>query len=146
MSYNVAITLRDIPAIDAAAWTELDTAIDAQGPVPHIFEQLLARLTNRYPCICDLPDEQVDDGVWSDGPLRNNFGHRASVLGIVYSRVDEVLPFLIAQANVLGLVVFDWATETIHRPRPARAARKPANMVLRWSIVLPRFARSDARR
>jgi len=121
MSYNVAITLRDMPAADAAAWAELRAAIDTKGPVPPIFAELLARLINRYPCICDLSDEQVDDGVWSDGPLRNNLGHRASVLGMVYSRVDEVLPFLIEQANALGLIVFDWATKTIHRPDPGGA-------------------------
>lgn len=120
MSYNVAITLPDVPTADAAAWAELDAAIDAQGPVPPVFAELLARLTKRYPCICDLPDEHVDDGVWSDGPLGNNLGHRASVLGMVYSRVDEVLPFLIEQANGLDLIVFDWATETIHRPDPGR--------------------------
>lgn len=120
MSYNVAIALPDLPAADAAAWGAVDEVIEAKGPVPAVFEELLVRLTDRYPCICDLPDEQIDDGVWSDGPLRNNLGHRASVLGMVYSRVDEVLPFLIEQANALGLVVFDWATETIHRPSPGR--------------------------
>ena len=32
-----------------------------------------------------------------------------------YSRVDEVLPFLIETATGLGLVVFDWGTQTVHR-------------------------------
>jgi hypothetical protein len=81
MSYNVAIALADVPSSDASAWAVLDDAIDAKGPVAPVFDELLANLTKRYPCICDLPDEQVDDGVWSDGPLRNNLGHRASVLG-----------------------------------------------------------------
>ena len=116
MSYNVAITLPTMPANDAAAWKALDAVIDAEGPVPSVFDELLLKLTAKYPCICDLPDDQVDDGVWSDGPLRNNLGHQASVLGMVYSRVDEVLPFLIREANALGLVVFDWATHAIHRP------------------------------
>jgi hypothetical protein len=70
------------------------------------------RLTSRYPCICTLADEDVDGGVWSDGPLWNNFGHRAAV----YSRVNEVLPFLVETANDLGLTVFDWAGPSIHRP------------------------------
>jgi hypothetical protein len=116
VSYNVAITLPTIPAVDKAAWAEVDSMIDEDGPVAPIFTELLSRLTERYPCICDLPDDEVDDGVWSDGPLRNNLGHRATVLGMVYSRVDEVLPFLIEQSNSLGLIVFDWATETIYRP------------------------------
>ena len=93
-----------------------DEAIDAKGRVPPVFHTFLSNLTKRFPCITELPDEQADDGVWSDGPLRDNLGHRARVLGMVYSRVDEVRPFLIRQANALGLVVFDWATGVIHRP------------------------------
>lgn len=116
MSYNVAIVAPPIPEDDRVAWSEVNALIDAEGPMPAVFEQLLAPLTARYPCICDLDDDHVDDGVWSDGPLRNNLGHRASVLGMVYSRVEEVLPFLIREANALGLSVFDWATETVHRP------------------------------
>jgi hypothetical protein len=40
--------------------------------------------------------------------LWNDFGYRVAVLGMIYSRVEEVLPFLIKSANDLGLVVFDW--------------------------------------
>ncbi len=46
----------------------------------------------------------------------NDFGHRAAVLGMVYSRVEEVLPFLVKTANDLGLVVFDWTGPSIYRP------------------------------
>jgi len=35
----------------------------------------------------------------------------------VYSRVEEVLPFLVETANDLGLVVFDWAGPSIYRPK-----------------------------
>lgn len=62
-----------------------------------------------------MPDDRIDDLVWSDGPLLDNFGHRAAVLGMSSSRVEEVLPFLVVTANALGLVVFDWATGTIYR-------------------------------
>jgi hypothetical protein len=36
--------------------------------------------------------------------------------GMVYSRVEEVLPFLVKAANDLGLVVFDWGGPSIYRP------------------------------
>ena len=85
------------------------------GKWPIVCKDLHDRLTAAYPCICSLPDDQVDDGVWSDGPLINNFGHRAAVLGIGFSRVEEVLPFLVKTANDLGLIVFDWQTNLIHR-------------------------------
>ena len=116
MSYNVAIVIPPVPASDADAWAALDDLIEEQGPRPAVFQELHDRLTARYPCMCSVPDDQIDDTVWSDGPLINDFLHRAAVLGVSYSRVDEVLPFLIESANDLGLVVFDWGTEAIHRP------------------------------
>ena len=117
MSYNVAICVPPVPADDREAWQQIDTLTEQRGPVPPVFSELIVRLTARYPCICDLPDDQVDDGVWSDGPLLGNVGHKVTVLGMVYSRVDEALPFLTKTANELGLIVFDWATQEIHRPR-----------------------------
>jgi len=119
MSYNVAICTPPVPDEDDAAWRSVDTLINAKGDVPPVFRELHDQLTARYPCICTLPDDQVDDGVWSDGPLWNDFGHRAAVLGITWSRVEEVLPFLIRTANGLGLTVFDWGGPTIYRPAPA---------------------------
>ena len=47
-----------------------------------MFQVLHDRLTARYPCMCSHPDDETDDAVWSDGPLINNFLHRAVVLGI----------------------------------------------------------------
>jgi hypothetical protein len=117
MSYNVAICPQPIPSSDAQAWQELDDLIKAQGQPPAVFRELYERLTAKYPCICTLGDDEVDDGIWSDGPLWNNFGHRAAVLGMVYSRLEEALPFLVKTANDLGLVVFDWGGPSIFRPK-----------------------------
>jgi hypothetical protein len=116
VSYNVAICTEPISVDDEEAWRAIDGLIEAKGEPPPVFRELHDRLTSRYPCICTLSDDDVDDGVWSDGPLWNNFGHRAAVLGMVYSRVEEVLPFLVKTANDLGLVVFDWAGPSIYRP------------------------------
>jgi hypothetical protein len=115
MSYNIAICTPPVPSDDETAWAIVDSLIDAKGPVPAVFKTLHERLTARYPCICSLEDDRVDEGVWSDGPLWNNFGHRAAVLGMVYSRFEEVLPFLVKTANELGLTVFDWAGPSIYR-------------------------------
>jgi hypothetical protein len=115
MSYTIAVIAPPIPANDAEAWTALDSLIDQQGPVPTVFRTFHDRLTARYPCLSSLPDDQIDDGVWSDGPLWNNFSHRAAVLGLVYSSVEQVLPFLIETATALDLAVFDWATKQVHR-------------------------------
>jgi hypothetical protein len=114
MSYTVAIVIPPVASDDATAWKEVDKLIEEEGPRPEIFQSLHDQLTTRYPCLCSLPDEKVDDGVWSDGPLINNFSHRAAVLGISLNR-ETVLPFVIETANSLNLVVFDWQTEAIHR-------------------------------
>lgn len=116
MSYNVAICTSPVPQNDKAAWAALDAFIDEKGPAPQVFKALHDRLTVRYPCICSLREDDVDNGVWSDGPLWNNFGQRAAVLGMVFSRVEEVVPFLVETANELGLIVFDWAGPSIYRP------------------------------
>lgn len=117
MSYNVAICTPPLPSDDDSAWKEVDSLIKEQGVTPPVFRELHDQLTARYPCICALPDDRVDeDGVWSDGPLWNDFGHRAAVLGMIYSRVEEVLPFLVRTANDLGFTVFDWAGPSIYRP------------------------------
>jgi hypothetical protein len=92
MSYNIAICIPPVPTDDDEAWKAVDGLIEAKGPAPSLFKLLHDQLTSKYPCICKLPDNRVDeDGVWSDGPLWNDFGHRAAVLGIIYSRVEEVL-------------------------------------------------------
>jgi|ERR1700722_11304842 len=119
MSYNVVICTGPIPARDARAWQAVNEAEASRvkGDPPEAFRKLHDLLTARYPCISTLSDDKVDDGVWSDGPLWNNFGHHTAMLGIVYSRVDEVLPFLVKTANGLGLTVFDEAGPSIYRAR-----------------------------
>jgi hypothetical protein len=115
MSYNVAIVIPPVPANDGDAWQIIDSLIAETGPRPDVFRELHDRLTVRYPCMCSVPDDQVDDTVWSDGPLINNFGFRAAVLGMSYSAVGQVLPFLVTTANAMGLTVFDWSTKRIYR-------------------------------
>jgi hypothetical protein len=116
MSYNVAVVVPPVPAGDAEAWAALDGLIAQEGPRPDVFQELHDRLTARYPCMSTLPDDEVDDAAWSDGPLLDNFRHRAAVLGLSSSRAEEVLPFLVETAHALGLVVFDWADGNVHRP------------------------------
>jgi len=123
MSYNVAICTPPLPPDDDSAWEVVDSLIEEHGVTPPVFRELHDQLTARYPCICTLSDDRVDEeGVWSDGPLWNDFGHRAAVLGVIYSRVEEVLPFLVRTANDLGLTVFDWGGPSIYRPKMTAAS------------------------
>lgn len=116
MSYDIAIVIPPISADDQEAWDSLDGLIDQVDSAPPVFRTLHDRLTARYPCLTSLSDDENDDGVWSDGPLWNNFGKRAAVLGISFSRVDKVVPFVVESARSLGLLVFDYQTQHVHRP------------------------------
>ena len=116
MSYTVDIIHVAIPADDLAAWDFLDnqlrvSAEDDTRPLPESVQELYRRLTDRFPCISESPE-----GPWADGPLLRNFGHDLTILAISFSRVEEVLPFLISTANDLGFVVFDGQDERFHRP------------------------------
>jgi hypothetical protein len=117
MSYNVTILRKDIPADNDAAWTHCDQLLRQEtGEQAPDFLDLVEQFKQRFPCICDLPDDLVDDGVWSDGPLSNNAGKNVTTVGMVYSKVDIALPELIRIAVTNGFVVFDFQSGDIYRP------------------------------
>ncbi len=133
MSYTVTITRNNISQSDEKAWAELDELYekeDAQNEQSADFLDLIEKLQSKFPCICDLPDDEVDDGVWSDGPLSNNAGKNLTTLGVVYSQVDTVIPFLIKTANENGFVVFDSQSGKISRPKDFGNSSKEANLPL----------------
>ena len=55
----------------------------------------------------DLPDDRVDDGVWSDGPLLNDASGPLFYLGVVGGFVEDVVPFVARIAAEHRLVCFD---------------------------------------
>ena len=117
MSYTVSITRNNIPQDDTEAWKHMEELYkNDSGKSSKDFIDLINRLTETYPCICDLPDDKIDDGVWSDGPLVNNAGDQITTIGVVYSQVEDVIPFVIETCNGLGFVVFDGQSGTISRP------------------------------
>jgi hypothetical protein len=89
MSYIVAVLLQPVPSDDAMAWAVVNQIIEQEGPRPQVFQELHDLLTAHYPCMCAVPDDQIDDTVWSDGPLINNFGHQAAVLVTMDETVDD---------------------------------------------------------
>ncbi len=112
MSFNLAFWVGDAPADDLAAIATFQRQYaehmrdDRHDPAPALLA-FLADVTRTFPDLVDLPDDQVDDGVWSDGPLTNNASGPMLYLGIVWSRVDDVVPVLVERARTHGLVVFD---------------------------------------
>jgi hypothetical protein len=115
MTYTVVVVVPPVAADDDAAWLELDALIEAKGSVAPALEELVERVTAKYPCLSQLDDAHARDGVWSDAPLRKQLGLRAGVFRIA-SRTKEVAAFLASEATALGLVAMNTAAHTIHRP------------------------------
>ena len=120
MSWTIEIVTSDIPYDDEDAWLLLEELREEDDqheygdpPSPELAE-LCRRLTARYPCITETDDPASP---WADGPLINNFGDKMATLGIVTSRMEEALPFVIETATEMGFTVFDAGDETIHRPK-----------------------------
>ena len=136
MSYTISITRNDIPKNDKQAWKFLEEIYQTDSGKPSKdFIDLIKRLTKKYPCICDLSEAQVDDGVWSDGPLVNNAGDKITTLGVVYSQVENVIPFIIETSNTLGFVVFDRQTGLINRPNKDITLDNKSNKKGFWSSL-----------
>lgn len=114
MGYVISILVPPVPADDAALWESVSELDALEGPRAPVLQTLHDRLVARFPCIDTLEDFEIDEGVWSDGPLIRNFRHRIATLGV--RQVSLVLPYIIECATQLGLVVVDQQTGTLHRP------------------------------
>ena len=117
MSYNIAVVNFKLPDDFDKAVALVNPMTDVDVPeVADIFQEFHDEITKTYPCLCSLPDEEIDDGVWCDGPLINNFTVKAPVIGFSYSRVEEALPVVGNLALKMGLSVLDWQAGKVYNP------------------------------
>ncbi|HEY1692984.1 MAG TPA: hypothetical protein VGG39_12530 [Polyangiaceae bacterium] len=113
MSYNLAVWEGSLSTTDGDAALEFDRLFarymegDAKEPPSQAIAAFVAAITSEYPDIVDLPDEKVDDGVWSDGPLLDDASGPLFYFGVVGSFVEDVVPFVTRVAAEQGLVCFD---------------------------------------
>ena len=124
MSYSLVFTHHPVPNSDPEAWKWEEKMIEPyyedEREAHSTLKELHDKLTDKYPCICTLPDESVDDGVWSDGPLINNFSGDLGMVAFGFSRTEEILPFILNIAKELGITTFDHQTQSIHQAQLAR--------------------------
>lgn len=121
MSYVIFITRNDIPDNDDDAWEHVWQLSECdKGEQALDFINLIKKLMERYPCICDqkMDEEEEDerDFIWSDGPLLQNAGHNITTLGLSRG-IDDAIPFIAKTANDMGFVVFDMQDGKIYRPK-----------------------------
>ena len=109
MSYSLVFSRLPVPdGEDPWEWinNEIEKYKDERGTHP-VLKELHDELTSKYPCICDLSDEEIDNDVWSDGPLIDNFSYDLAMVAMPFSVVEEVAPFVVETANKPGVIVFD---------------------------------------
>jgi hypothetical protein len=144
MSYVVQIwenpTSRALPASIDEAVQLLDELHEARSEQNPKFIFLAQRLTSRYPCMCspttgaEDDDEEISpsDYAWSDGPIDGRTNAAVYKLGLNVGLLEEVQPFVVQEANALGLCVMDGQAGEAYLPggkvlslsRPA-ASRQP---------------------
>jgi len=116
MSYNIAIVIPPIPEDDEEAFRLFKALRSEVGPRPAVFQELHDRLTARYPCSSMMPEAEIDNTVWSDGPIIDNFKRRVAVLGVRYfAGGEQVVAFIVDEAHKLGLSVYDWGSNRVYR-------------------------------
>lgn len=122
MSYTVDLIVAPLPPENKAAWTAImalrESYHEDEREKAPVLIQLHSVLTARYPCLCSYADDdpRMDESPWADGPMINNFAHDMGMLAISFSRVEEVVPFIIKEANALGISVADGQSGEIYRP------------------------------
>lgn len=115
MSYVVAVWDGDPPADETSARVtvarlEAAAAAGVAGPLSPALVALVAELTGRHPDLGDPAYDDEDDAPWADGPLADNVAGRLLTVALTWSAVDEVLPWMAAEAGRLGLHVLDTQT------------------------------------
>jgi hypothetical protein len=112
MSYDVAVWVGDTPTDDKQAlqtyealWERYESTDE---PPNQRILGYIGSLTARYPDLTVLSD---DDSPWADGPLTGNVMGPFFYFSMVYSKVEEALPFIAETARHHGLVCFDPQTQ-----------------------------------
>lgn len=122
MSFTLDLIVSRISDNDTVAWAEINNLREAyyddKSKVDEKLLKLHDILIEKYPCLCsyDDDDSEMENCPWADGPMLNNFASKMGMLAIVYSRVEEVFPFILEAALALDIIVADAQDEKIYRP------------------------------
>jgi hypothetical protein len=122
MSYLVQFFSCRVPRDEEEALSYLEECFanesESGKPPADSLVQLHDALTAKFPCLSSFPDADaaIDQCPWSDGPLIENFVGKVGAVSFQTSRAEEVLPFILQQARLLKIVVFDVQSGEIYRP------------------------------
>jgi hypothetical protein len=117
LSYNIAVVNFKLPENFEEAVELVNPMTDIKvTEIESIYKEFHDAATKQFPCLCSLPDDEIDGGVWCDGPLINNFLVKAPVIGFSHSKVEEALPVIGNLALSMGMSVLDWQAGKVYNP------------------------------
>lgn len=123
MSYTIDLIVAPLPDDDPKAWKKIhamrESYYDDERDKAPSLVALHAVLTACYPCLSSYADDDAaaESSPWADGPMIDNFAHDMGMLAISFTQADALLPFIIQEANALGITVADGQSEKIFRPK-----------------------------
>jgi hypothetical protein len=150
VSYDIAVWVGEQPADDEAAKAQYEALsardrAESDPPDSRLIDYVTA-LTQRFPDLTDLDDDEVDDSPWADGPLIDNVDGTFFYFALTYSGIHEALPFVAQTAKAHGLVCFDPQEDRLvvaaEPSRPREPLRKLADRVEREMLESVGFKRS----
>jgi hypothetical protein len=117
VSYTIAIVNFRLPERFQDACDLIDGLVGQDtDQVEPVFQRFYDEVTKLYPCLLSLSDDELEQGVWSDGPLINNFKVKVPVVGFVYSKAQEAAPAVCHLALSMGLSILDWQSGLVRNP------------------------------
>jgi hypothetical protein len=109
MSYDVAVWEGEVPASDEEALEVFERLCerydDADEPASPRILDYIGALTERYPDLMDLPEEEVDESPWAIGPLAGTGPF--FYFSLTFDGAEDALAFVAEAARSRGLVCFD---------------------------------------
>jgi hypothetical protein len=122
MSYTLDLVPNTLSSNTQEAFRQLETLreryYDDEREKHPALVRLHEVLVQRYPCLSSYDDDgpEIDESVWADGPLIDNFKSELGMLALSFSKVDEVLSFILKAAIDLNITVLDSQAGKITRP------------------------------
>jgi hypothetical protein len=120
MSYDLAVWYPDRLLSAEQALTQYDELCDENisGLKLHpSIDAFYKELSNIHPEIDDVPEDKLDDVIFSPWSVAHDRSDRHIIMCCVWSRADYVHEFVLNLANKHGLAVFDPQLTKIHYPK-----------------------------
>ena len=129
MSYIIHVWEAPVPATAEDAERIHRLLAIQTAPQNPKFVAFARKLTDRFPCIMTLDDDEVEYAVWTDGPLDGVTDKPIYGVGLRTDALREVMPAITDAARGLGLVVYDMQGGLAFLPNGKALGAAPAQIM-----------------